>query len=202
MTLTRRSLLALLPLAAIPWPALAAATISADDQALVDRAVGYLQGLANAKGRFKQTDWRGAVAAGTLYVARPGKARFEYDPPAGLVIVSDGKTVTVVDTRLKTTRRYPLNSTPLGLFLAKQIRLDRGVRLLGVAHVYDGFTISAADAHGQAQGEISLNFAETPLRLAGWTITDPQKRATNVELMGFGPVAELSPSLFALAPSA
>ena len=60
--LTRRALA--LGLAALPLPALAqktaAAPLSQADRALVDRAATYLQGLTEAKGRFVQTDARGA----------------------------------------------------------------------------------------------------------------------------------------------
>ena len=58
------------------WAATPAApTLSADDQALVDKAVAYLQGLNEAKGRFVQTDGRGPPVSGELFLKRPGKAR-------------------------------------------------------------------------------------------------------------------------------
>jgi outer membrane lipoprotein-sorting protein len=68
-TLTRRSLA--LALAALPLPALAqraAPALSAADQALVNRAAAYLQGLSEAKARFVQTDARGAQSTGALYL--------------------------------------------------------------------------------------------------------------------------------------
>ena len=102
--LTRRALA--LGLAALPLPALAQrapiAPLSAADRALVDRAAAYLQGLTEAKGRFVQTDARGSTTQGTLYLKRPGKARFEYDAPSKLLVVSDGGNVSIADGRLKT----------------------------------------------------------------------------------------------------
>ncbi len=91
--------------------------------------MAYLQGLGEARARFVQTDARGASTQGTVYLKRPGKARFAYDPPSGLLVVSNGSTVSVADSRLKTFDAYPLMSTPLSLFLAKTIRLDRGVQV-------------------------------------------------------------------------
>ena len=125
MTTTRRDLC--LALAALPFAAStfagsawgqAAPALSADDKALVDKAVAYLQGLSEAKGRFTQTDPRGAVSTGELFLKRPGKARFAYDPPSGLLVVSDGGAVAIQDNRLKTFDSYPLGATPLSLFLA------------------------------------------------------------------------------------
>src|SRR5689334_18303717 len=132
MPLTRRSLSVALVALGVAGPALAQAPLAADDQAMVSRAIAYLEGLGEARGRFVQTDPRGQTSQGAVYLKRPGKARFDYDPPSGLLVVSDGSTVSVADSRLKTFDRYPLGATPLSLFLSKSIRLDRGVQITGV----------------------------------------------------------------------
>ena len=113
-------------LAALPRLALAqgAVSLSSADLALVDKATKYLQGLDEVEGRFEQTNPRGAVQAGDIFLKRPGKARFQYDPPSGLVVVSDGRNVSVWDSRLRTFDRTPLGATPLAILLARQIRLD------------------------------------------------------------------------------
>src|SRR5258706_10684582 len=131
---TRRSALVALALAATAASAAFAApaplpVLSQEDAALVSRAVAYLEGLPASKGRFVQTDARGGVTHGTFYLQRPGKARFEYDPPSGVIMASNGSVVAVFNSRLKTYEAYPLGATPLSLFLARQIRLDRGVRV-------------------------------------------------------------------------
>jgi outer membrane lipoprotein-sorting protein len=184
MSLTRRSLSLALAAAPFAGPALAQGAISPADQALVDRAVTYLEGLSEAQGRFVQTDGRGRSVTGQLYMKRPGKARFAYDPPSGLLVVSDGAVVSVQDTRLKTFDAYPLGTTPLSLFLAKTIRLDKGVQVTRVARTSDGFSITARDGKKQTAGEITLLFSDNPLALAGWTIVDPQGRQTRVQLQG------------------
>ena len=84
MPTTRRSLILAVAAAAIAGPAAAQAGLTAADQALVQRATAYLEGLTQAKARFIQTDPRGQVSRGTLWLKRPGKARFAYDPPSGL----------------------------------------------------------------------------------------------------------------------
>lgn len=198
MTFTRRSLA--LALAAVPLatPALAQGGLSAADQALVNRAVAYLEGLAEAKGRFVQTDARGRATTGELFMKRPGKARFAYDPPSGLLVVSDGGVVSVQDKRLKTFDQYPLGATPLSLFLAKTIRLDRGVAITRVQRLADGFQITARDGKKETAGQITLSFTDSPLALAGWTVTDAQGRPTRVQLQGLERTAGLDRSLFVL----
>jgi len=198
MTLTRRSLA--LALACTPFAGVAQAqsALSPADKALVDRAVAYLEGLTEAKARFVQTDGRGRATTGQLFLKRPGKARFAYDPPSGLLVVSDGGVVSVQDQRLKTFDRYPLVSTPLSLFLAKTIRLDKGVTVTRVTRAANGFSITARDGRKQTAGQITLTFTDAPLALAGWTVTDAQNRPTRVELVDLERASGLAGSLFVL----
>ena len=196
MSLTRRTLALAIAAASLAPAALAQSPLSTDDQALVEKATAYLQGLDEAKGRFIQTDARGQTTQGTFYLKRPGKARFDYDPPSGLVVVSDGSAVTVADSRLMTFTRYPLGSTPLALFLAKTIRLDRGVAITGVDRQGPAFTIVARDGQKKTAGQLALTFAETPLQLTGWAATDAQGRTTRVRLIGLQRASQLDKALF------
>lgn len=195
--LSRRAMA--LGLAAAPFPAFAqkAAALSAADQALVSQAAVYLEGLTEAKARFVQTDARGRTTQGTVYLKRPGKARFAYEPPSGLLVVADGNFVSVADSRLKTFDKYPLMTTPLSLFLARRIKLDRNVVVTRVARLSDGFSITARDGGKNAEGQITLNFASEPVRLIGWSVSDAQGGATRVRLTGLAP-ASLDPALFVL----
>lgn len=198
MSLTRRSLAASLALLPLAHAALAQSAISAEDQALVDKAVAYLQGLSEAKGRFTQTDARGTVTTGELYLKRPGKARFAYDPPSGLLVVSDGGSVAVADSRLKTFDSYPLGATPLSLFLAKTIRLDKGVQVTRVARAADGFTITARDGKKETAGQLSLTFSDNPMQLRDWSVTDAQGRTTQVRIDSLERTSGLDAGLFVL----
>lgn len=173
-----------------------AAALPADDQALVNEAGAYLDGLTSVRGRFEQSDARGQSIGGVLYLKRPGYARFAYDPPSNLLVVSDGRTVTVSDPRLKTTNHYPLSFTPLSLILSRHAGLEHGVAVTRVSRLGDGFAITAhAAAHPHA-GQIILTFHTDPIRLAGWTLTDAEGQTTQVRLSSLAAAPGLNPSLF------
>ena len=136
MTVSRRAFslgtAAVAALAALP--AAAQNRLSAEDREAVQRAQAYLQGLSSAQGSFVETS--GAVRReGRFYLQRPGKMRFEYTNPAGLLVVSDGSNVKRWDPRLETFRQVPLGNTPLSTFLARDIRLDRGVVVTNVTRM-------------------------------------------------------------------
>lgn len=172
--------------------------LSALDQADVGRAVAYLQGIDQVKGRFLQTDWGGIQTQGVFYLQRPGRARFVYDPPSSLLVVADGKSVSVSDPRLRTFDRYPLGSTPLSLFLAKDVRFDKGVAITHVDETGDGFMLTARDAAHPNQGQVVLTFSGHPLKLREWRLTDRQGRVTEMRVTQIQPVSGLDPSLFVL----
>ena len=180
--------------------ATAPSTLSEADSRDVARAVAYLEGLTSAKWRFTQTDTRGGQLTGSVVLQRPGKARFDYDPPSGLVVASDGHRVAVVDRRLKTIHAYPLGMTPLGLFLGRNIRFDRGVRVEHVEHVEhdDGLTIVAAESQHRDRGSIALRFNLAPFALAGWTLTDARGVKVKVTLSDFTRVGPQDPGTFVL----
>ena len=199
----RRFLLAAGLAAAIASPAFAQpapvpAKLSVEQQALLNKATAYIQGLSSAKGRFVQTDARGTQTQGTFYLQRPGKARFAYDPPAGLLVVSNGNNVNIYDSRLKTYESYPLTKTPLNLLLAREVRLDRGVVITDIRPLADGFTIVAQDAKRQALGKISMDFSNGPVALMGWTVTDIKGGQIRVRLADFAETSGLDPKLFVL----
>ncbi len=173
-------------------------SVTPEQKALVDRAANYIQNLKTVRGRFTQVDGNGAMTTGVLYLDRPGKARFEYDPPAGLLVVSDGYNVEVHDRRLKTYNIYPLGRTPLVLLLAKHVRLDRGVVITDVEQTPGGFIIDAKDGSKKAEGRISMNFSDAggAVALRGWTITDLAGKETRVQLGALAPVDHLDPNLF------
>jgi outer membrane lipoprotein-sorting protein len=168
-----------------------------EDRALVERAAAYLDGLGQMRGRFVQTDPRGAVSQGQLYLNRPGKARFEYEGASRLV-VSDGHSVVVYDARLKTFNRYPLGSTPLALFLQRHVRLDQKVVVTRVDRGPNGFMITARDGRHESQGQITLSFSDNPVELKEWTIMDGRGGRTIVRLSDLQPASGLDPALFQL----
>lgn len=193
-TFIAASAFALSPLCAIAAPA----QLNAAQRDKVERATAYLNGLSLAQGKFVQTNSRGSSSRGTLYLNRPGKARFEYDAPAQMTVVADGKYVSVYDRRLKTFDRYSQSQTPLALFLAKKVRLDFQVQINRFEDTPAGFRLTLTDAKGSTKGSLILDFSDDPLTLMGWSIVDARNIRTNVSLSNLEPVGSLDPALFVL----
>jgi outer membrane lipoprotein-sorting protein len=201
MTLSRRDLgfgiAALATVAALP--ASAQTGLSQADRAILAQAQSYLQNLTAAQGTFVETGAGGQRRQGRFYLQRPGRMRFEYTDPAGLLVVSDGSNVKRYDPRLNVFRQVPLGATPLSTFLARNVRLDQGVTIDRVTRMQSGaFAITARDARRPNDGSVILAFAGSPLRLQEWTITDAQGSRTRTQLTTLTPASGLAASLFRL----
>lgn len=200
MTFTRRAFglgtAAIAGVAALPVQA--QANLSADERAILARAQATLQNLASAQGSFVETS--GAQRReGRFYLQRPGKMRFEYTNPAGLLVVSDGSNVKRYDPRLNVFRQVPLSQTPLSTFLARTVRLDQGVRIDRVVRMQDGgYSITALDARRPNDGAVVLMFGGSPERLLEWTIRDAQGTMTRTQLTRVTAAPNLAASLFQL----
>lgn len=201
MTPSRRDLglglLAVAGLAALP--ASAQTALSDADRAVLARAQTYLQTLTSAQGTFVETGAGGQRRQGRFWLQRPGRMRFEYTDPAGLLVVSDGNNVKRYDPRLDVFRQVPLGATPLSTFLAREVRLDQGVRIDRVTRMASGaFALTVRDGGRPNDGSVVLAFSGTPLRLQEWTITDAQGARTRTQLTSLTPASGLASSLFQL----
>jgi len=157
-----------------------------------------LNAVQRLQGRFVQSSPGGARSSGMFYLERPGKLRFEYDPPATLLIVSDGSVVAMRDRELRTTERTPLRSTPLNLILGRTIDLERDARVLRVSRAGPWLLITARDRGGQTDGQITLQFYGPQAELRSWDVIDATGARTRITLSDVTHPASLDRSLFRL----
>ncbi|MCK0149935.1 outer membrane lipoprotein carrier protein LolA [Marivita sp. S6314] len=143
----------------------------------------YLNQLTSAEGSFTQINADGTISTGTIYLRRPGKVRFEYNPPEQALVMANNNAVVVFDKKLGgDPESYPLNRTPLGLILARNVDLSRANMV--TAHGYDGTatTVTAQDPDHPEYGSIQLKFTGNPIELRQWIITDDGGSQTTVIL--------------------
>jgi outer membrane lipoprotein-sorting protein len=182
-------------LAAVPA---AARPLSDAERADLDRVSAYLNSIRTMKAGFAQTGPDGELDVGQLSLSKPGRVRFQYDPPAPTLIVSDGSTVAIQNTRLKTVDRYPLSQTPLDLILADTINLKRNHEIVGVEHQQGALIVKARSSNFGVHADIELTFAEPGLELRQWRVIDNQGLVTTVALSDVQTGVDLPASLFVL----
>lgn len=173
------------------------ADLSASDRADLTRVDNYLSGLTNLQGNFLQVGPDGSLAQGKFYLRRPGRMRFQYDPPEKLLVVADGTWVAVKDG-FSAAQRYPLGSTPLGILLDDHVDLAKEVKVLAVERQPGALRITLADKNDNAPGNITLIFDAPDLQLRQWIVTDAQGLQTTVALRNIQSGIHADNALFVL----
>jgi outer membrane lipoprotein-sorting protein len=166
--------------------------------AALARANRALNSFTRLQARFMQTSPGGGRASGMVYIQRPGRMRFEYDPPASMLIVSDGSVVALRDTELRTTERTPLRSTPLNIILGANVDLERNARVLRVSEAGPWLMVTARDRSGQTDGQIILQFYGDDAALRSWDVIDATGARTRIALSDVSQPASFDRSLFRL----
>ena len=163
------------------------APVVAQAAAPLAQVSAHLKAVDTMTANFRQSDRRGRTLGGTLTMKRPGKIRFQYQKGVPLLIVGDGKALTMIDYEVKQVQRWPIGNSPLSVLLnpnqdmsriAKVVRNDRQTLL-----------VQARDPKRPEFGTITMGFAKIAsapngLMLQGWTMIDAQNNRTTVKLSG------------------
>lgn len=195
-----RAALALAIGAAIPASYLAAPVPVSAAAGDLDAAVAALRGISTMTADFTQTDRNGNTIPGKLYLKRPGKIRFEYAPSAKMLVVSNGKSLYLVDYEVKQVQRWPIGNSPLGALLDPSRDVKAYGRLIPTDHS-DVVSVEVKDRKHPEYGVITLIFvrdASSPggLRLTNWVALDAQNHRTTVRLSNQRYGAEIANSKF------
>ena len=62
----------------------------------------YLSSMQTLVGNFVQIAPDGSRTEGTFYIQKPGKVRFDYNPPSPIDVIADGSSVVVRNAHLDT----------------------------------------------------------------------------------------------------
>jgi outer membrane lipoprotein-sorting protein len=178
--MNRRTLLAALAVSGLA-PALALAG-PADDARDLARISNYLNATETITGGFVQVDPQARVSEGDFYMRRPGRLRFEYDPPNPALVVADGFWVGVIDQRDGSVDRTPLAETPLDLLLKERVDLRRENAVTKIERSEGQMAVTAIDPDNPGLGAITMVFSSNPLELRQWVVTDAEGRTTTVAL--------------------
>lgn len=174
------------------------ATVGAASEKLALPAISdYLNDLKTAQSTFTQINDDGSLSTGKLYIHRPGRMRFEYDPPDQAVVIAGGGTVVIHDPKSnQPPESYPLKRTPLSVILAKKVDLGRANMVVG--HDFDGTStiVTAQDPENPEYGSIELMFTADPVELRKWVIHDGSGGQTTVLLGALKTGGHLNDTLF------
>ncbi len=156
----------------------------------------YLNGIHTLEAGFQQVAPNGAITTGKVYLQRPGRMRFDYDPPSKILIVASDWRLIYWDGSIGQENVIPIAQTPLGFLLDEHISLSGNVEVTDVAFPPEEIAIAVARTANPDQGHVDLVFGKRPMELRRWTVTDAQGLMTEILLRDLQTNLPLDPELF------
>jgi outer membrane lipoprotein-sorting protein len=182
----------------LAWPAGAAKLPPDAPEAVgeINRIETYLNGIRTMQSRFIQINPDGSAWNGNLYVRRPGKFRFEYDPPIPHLLIANDSWFFHVDRALKETNVIPLVKTPAQFLVKENISLKNDFRITNVEQMPGVVQVGMVTRDNPDLGEVTLTFTDKPLELRKWTVRDIQDNVTQITLQNTRYGVNLNADLF------
>jgi len=200
--ISRRALLG--ALAVLPFVAGAAGAadpgiqLTDEDKADLDRVAAYLNGIHTLRARFQQVASTGSISFGKIYLRRPGDLRVEYDPPIPVLLVADGFWVSYYDSQLDQLTQIPIEQTPIWFLVQNTIQFTAKITVTNIERSPGALRLTMHQTDKPDAGSASLTFADDPLALKQWKITDSQGTEVEIALQNAEFGGALSNDLFAI----
>ncbi len=164
---------------------------------LLSRTEKYLNSLSTIEANFVQITPEGDVASGKFYLKRPGKMRWQYDPPVPVLMVSSGEKIIYYDYELDQVNRIALEDTLAGFLALDHIRFSADTLKVLEAKQSDGvIRIRVTQRQKPDEGELTLELSDQPMQLRNLIIRDAEGRDTNVSFGNARYGLELDNDLF------
>ncbi|MES1984345.1 MAG: outer membrane lipoprotein carrier protein LolA [Pseudomonadota bacterium] len=160
--------------------------IAQQDQSDLQKVNAYIRAVTSMTADFAQTDKNGQVVIGKITLKQPGKIRFQYQKGIPLLIVGDGKALTMIDYEVRQVQRWPIGSSPLGALLDPNKDLSKFGKVIQTGDP-TVLSVEARDPKRPEFGTITMVFKRKPaspagLELYGWVALDSQNNRTTIRL--------------------
>lgn len=168
----------------------------APKQKTLHRLEEYLSTMTTIVSDFTQVAPDGTLTNGRFFLERPGKMRWQYNPPTPILMVSNGSELVFYDYELEQVSHIPLDSTLIGFMARPSIRFDKDVGVVDFSEKEGAISVTLAQVDRPDDGLLSLEFSDKPLTLRNMVITDATRQVTTVSLNNARYGIKIDPELF------
>jgi outer membrane lipoprotein-sorting protein len=160
------------------------------------RVKEYLDGIKTLKGGFLQISSNGNALTGKVYLSKPGRFRFEYDPPESVLMIADGFFFIYIDKELEHVTHVFLKNTPINFLVKEKVEFDGDITVTKFERSPGVLQITVKKTQEPETGSITLVFSDNPILLKKWKVIDAQNILTTVNLTGIQTGVDLDQNLF------
>lgn len=162
----------------------------------VHRLEDYLSTMTTIVSDFTQVAPDGSLTNGRFFLERPGKMRWQYNPPTPILMVSNGSELVYYDYELEQVSHIPLDSTLIGFLARDKITFSKDVGIIAFSEEAGVISVTLAQVDKPDEGQLALEFSDKPLTLRNMVVTDATQQVTTVSLNNARYGVKLDPELF------
>ncbi len=148
----------------------------------IARVEAYLSGLTTVIADFTQIAPDGSLTTGKFFLERPGKMRWQYNPPTPVLMVANGKELVYYDYELEQLSHIPLDSTLIGFLAQERVTFDKTVGITELQEEAGVIRVSLAQKERPTDGGLMLELSDKPLLIRNMVVTDATNQITSVSL--------------------
>lgn len=156
---------------------------------------GYINELKTLEASFMQMTPEGGFASGKFYLSKPGKFRWEYDPPVPVLIVAKNGWVHYYDMELEQATHLRLSSTPAAFLVSENFKMS-DFKVEGLKEEDGEIKLKLSPKDTEDQGSLALVFSKEPMLIKSFAVLDQMGNETLVELKNQEFGKELDEKLF------
>lgn len=200
LTLDKKIIMKMIRLLLLLWiPAFAGMTVSAQaaepgsitflpsselvkHEKTITKVEQYLSGLTTITSEFTQVAPDGSLVTGKFFLERPGRMRWQYNPPTPILMVGNGSDLVYYDYELQQITHIPMDSTLIGFLAQKKIRFDDDVGVISFSEDANIIRIGVAQRKKPEEGQLMLELSDKPLLIRNMVVTDASGKVTTVSL--------------------
>ena len=175
----------------LPWGGTGAKTAPAAQvqggkrDEILSKVETYLNQLSTIQADFVQIAPGGNVSTGKFFLKRPGKMRWQYDPPVPVLLISNGSVFTYYDYELQQVNEIPLDDTLAGFIAQETIHFDpKVIKVEEVTNENKVIRVRITQVDHPKDGDLTMEFTDAPIQLRNLILKDGKGEMTNVSLSG------------------
>ncbi len=146
----------------------------------VDQAQDYLNNLYSMATEFIQVAPNGDVSTGMFFLKRPGKLRWQYNPPVPILIVARDNKLVYHDTQLDQISYLNIDENLVGLLTRKDLMLSGDITVQETHTENNLFYLTLVQTKKPEDGALTLVFEVKPFQLRQMEVKDLSGQITNI----------------------
>jgi outer membrane lipoprotein-sorting protein len=163
---------------------------------IVNNIEKYLNNIDSLTADFMQVDASGESSTGILYILRPGKLRWQYNPPVPILIVVNDSLLTYYDFELKQVSNSSAAGNMIGFLARKNISFSKDVKVTDVITNAGTVRLNISQLAKERNEKINLIFNQDPIFIKKIEIIDDAGNFTSISLSNIKYGAKIDPKLF------